>query len=74
MSISLRNLTIYMFRTIYERSDKYNKLKPYFYRFIGTDNSLKYNDIYTVIPCKIHGSVFLKSCEKGVERKCPVFS
>ena len=44
MSISLRNLTIYMFRTIYERSDKYNKLKPYFYRFIGTDNSLKYND------------------------------
>ena len=30
--------------------------------------------IYTVIPCKIHGSVFLKSCEKGVERKCPVFS
>ena len=45
MSISLRNLTIYMFRTIYERSDKYNKLKPYFYRFIGTDNSLKYNVI-----------------------------
>ena len=34
MSISLRNLTIYMFRTIYERSDKYNKLKPYFYRII----------------------------------------
>ena len=52
MSISLRNLTIYMFRTIYERSDKYNKLKPYFYRFIGTDNSLKYNDYIKTLESK----------------------
>lgn len=53
MSISLRNLTIYMFRTIYERSDKYNKLKPYFYRFIGTDNSLKYNDYIKTLESKV---------------------
>ena len=44
MAIDLKNITNYMFRTIYEREDAYNKFKPYFYRFIGVDDSSKYDD------------------------------
>ena len=52
MAINLRNITSYMFRTIYEREDTYNKFKPYFYRFIGVDDSSKYNDCIKTIESK----------------------
>ena len=52
MAVGLKNITNYMFRTIYEREDTYNKFKPYFYRFIGVDDSSKYNDCIKTIESK----------------------
>ena len=52
MAVGLKNITNYMFRTIYEREDTYNKFKPYFYRFIGVDDSSKYNDFIKTIESK----------------------
>ncbi|MBX9137859.1 MULTISPECIES: YceG family protein [unclassified Clostridium] len=52
MAINLKNITSYMFRTIYEREDTYNKFKPYFYRFIGVEDSSKYDDFIKTIQSK----------------------
>lgn len=52
MAVDLQNITNYMFRTIYEREDAYNKFKPYFYRFIGVNDSFKYNDFIKTIESK----------------------
>ena len=52
MAIGLNNITNYMFRTIYEREYTYNKFKPYFCRFIGVDDSSKYNDFIKTIESK----------------------
>ena len=52
MAIDLKNITNYMFRTIYERESTYNKFKPYFYRFIGVEDSSKYNDFIKTIESK----------------------
>lgn len=52
MAINLKNITSYMFRTIYEREDTYNKFKPYFYRFIGVEDSSKYDDYIKTIESK----------------------
>ena len=52
MAIDLKNITNYMFRTIYEREDTYNKFKPYFYRFIGVEDGSKYNDFIKTIESK----------------------
>lgn len=49
MAINLKNITAYMFRTIYEREDTYNKFKPYFYRFIGVEDSSKYDNFIKTI-------------------------
>lgn len=52
MAINLKNITSYMFRTIYEREDIYNKFKPYFYRFIGVEDSSRYDDYIKTIESK----------------------
>ena len=52
MAVGLNNITNYMFRTIYEREYTYNKFKPYFCRFIGVDDSSKYNDFIKTIESK----------------------
>ena len=52
MAIDLKNIISYMFKTIYEREDTYNKFNPYFYRFIGVNDSSKYNDYIKTIESK----------------------
>ena len=52
MAINLKNITMYMFRTIYEREDTYNKFKPYFYRFIGVEDSSNYDNYIKTIQNK----------------------
>lgn len=52
MAINLKNITMYMFRTIYEREDAYNKFKPYFYRFIGVEDSSNYDNYIKTIESK----------------------
>ena len=52
MAINLKNITMYMFRTIYEREDVYNKFKPYFYRFIGVEDSSNYDNYIKTVESK----------------------
>ena len=52
MAINLKNITMYMFRTIYEREYTYNKFKPYFYRFIGVEDSSNYDNYIKTIQNK----------------------
>lgn len=61
MAIDLKNIITYMFRTIYEREDTYNKFNPYFYRFIGVNDSSKYNDYIKTIENK-----FIKEKDKCI--------
>lgn len=53
MTISLKNITNYMFRSIYEREDNKHKFTPYFYRFIGVEDSNRYNDYIKTIENKV---------------------
>ncbi|MGL5378425.1 YceG family protein [Clostridium sp.] len=52
MAINLKNITSYMFRSRYEREDTYIECKPYFYRFIGVDESTEYDSILKTIQSK----------------------
>lgn len=52
-----------MFRTIYEREDSYRRFKPYFYRFIGVEDSSKYDDFIKTLESK---------CEEEKD-KCIIF-
>ncbi|WP_343009798.1 YceG family protein [Clostridium celatum] len=63
MAVNLKNITSYMFRTIYEREDSYRRFKPYFYRFIGVEDSSKYDDFIKTLESK---------CEEEKD-KCIIF-
>ncbi|MEG2353994.1 MAG: YceG family protein [Clostridium sp.] len=63
MAINLNNITSYMFRNRFEREDNYSALKPYFYRFIGVDNSNEYDNLIKTIDSKC----------KEEEDKCIIF-
>ncbi|WP_066677991.1 YceG family protein [Clostridium septicum] len=52
MAISLKNITSYMFRSRFEREDTHIECKPYFYRFIGVDDSAEYDNIIKTIQSK----------------------
>ena len=52
MAINLKNITSYMFRSRFERQDTYVECKPYFYRFIGVDDSNEYDSILKTIQSK----------------------
>ena len=63
MAVNLKNITSYMFRTIYERENSYRRFKPYFYRFIGVEDSSKYDDFIKTLESK---------CEEEKD-KCIIF-
>lgn len=52
MAINLKNITSYMFRSRFDRESTYTKFKPYFYRFIGVDNTDEYDDLIKTIETK----------------------
>lgn len=50
--MELINLTHSMFRKTFERTNDISEFKPYFYRFIGIDDEIKYNDILKTLQNK----------------------
>lgn len=52
MAVNLKHLIHSMFRNKYERTMNEQKLKPYFYRFIGVDDTKEYDDLIKTLQKK----------------------
>lgn len=63
MSITLKQITNLMFRKQFERDNGYTSSKPYFYRFIGVDDTSNYDNILKSLKVK---------CDEHKE-KCVIF-
>lgn len=52
MSITLKQITNLMFRKQFERDNGYTSSKPYFYRFLGVDDTSNYDNILKSLKVK----------------------